>query len=351
MLSSTLILSSLNFNPKAKSNHPSNICPSLKAPFNISFKWTSYNQNHAQPPSLTMKTIWILSGKKNLLHDDNIEEIETEPELRPSKNSILLANSDASVSSISSCDTLVSPTTTSKGLRLSSPSLGVIKERQDATVDSFFVGDSSLDSLAGETESEFQERRRTTYSFCSNSLPEAVTSHTLKRRIISNLPTDPIRVTSPPKPSEESSSPGFSCNICFDTASNPVLTLCGHLFCWPCLHRWLVSQYRNPLCPVCKAGCGKDKVIPVYGRGSEEKDPRNSESIPDRPKGQRPKPQPAQSYGGWGRVFGMGADFGTGTSPFNVHAGLGFFPTLTFQYTPEHGAQFHTNGIPFLILF
>ena len=25
----------------------------------------------------------------------------------------------------------------------------------------------------------------------------------------------------------------FECNICLDTASQPVVTLCGHLFCWP----------------------------------------------------------------------------------------------------------------------
>ncbi|KAI9296998.1 hypothetical protein K502DRAFT_323506 [Neoconidiobolus thromboides FSU 785] len=93
---------------------------------------------------------------------------------------------------------------------------------------------------------------------------------------------------------EPSTNSGFSCNICFDTASNPVLTLCGHLYCWSCLHLWLRSQPQNPLCPVCKAGCGKDKVIPVYGRGSDMKDPRLEESIPERPKGQRPEANSAR---------------------------------------------------------
>ncbi len=31
----------------------------------------------------------------------------------------------------------------------------------------------------------------------------------------------------------------FECNICLDTASLPVVTLCGHLYCWPCLSSWL----------------------------------------------------------------------------------------------------------------
>ena len=29
----------------------------------------------------------------------------------------------------------------------------------------------------------------------------------------------------------------FECNICYDVAESPVVTLCGHLYCWPCLYR------------------------------------------------------------------------------------------------------------------
>ena len=36
----------------------------------------------------------------------------------------------------------------------------------------------------------------------------------------------------------------FECNICFDAAKDPVVTQCGHLYCWSCLH-----QVR-PLCEV-----------------------------------------------------------------------------------------------------
>lgn len=43
---------------------------------------------------------------------------------------------------------------------------------------------------------------------------------------------------------------------------------------WSCLHQWLEAQHQNPTCPVCKAGCAQDKVIPIYGRGKEQLDPR-----------------------------------------------------------------------------
>ncbi|KAL2523578.1 E3 ubiquitin-protein ligase RMA1 [Abeliophyllum distichum] len=31
----------------------------------------------------------------------------------------------------------------------------------------------------------------------------------------------------------------FDCNICLDSAHDPVVTLCGHLYCWPCIYKWL----------------------------------------------------------------------------------------------------------------
>ncbi|KIY95969.1 RING finger protein [Monoraphidium neglectum] len=84
----------------------------------------------------------------------------------------------------------------------------------------------------------------------------------------------------------------FECNICLDLAKEPVVTLCGHLFCWPCLYRWMQVQSYTRACPVCKAGVEVDKVIPIYGRGSDF-DPRQAEAVkvqpvPPRPAGQRP---------------------------------------------------------------
>lgn len=44
---------------------------------------------------------------------------------------------------------------------------------------------------------------------------------------------------------------------------------------WPCLHQWLETRPTRQMCPVCKAAISKDKVIPLYGRGSsKQEDPR-----------------------------------------------------------------------------
>ena len=58
----------------------------------------------------------------------------------------------------------------------------------------------------------------------------------------------------------------FECNICFDIATEPVVTLCGHMYCWPCLYRWLAPPLGRTHCPVCKGLVDATKVIPLYGR-------------------------------------------------------------------------------------
>ena len=78
----------------------------------------------------------------------------------------------------------------------------------------------------------------------------------------------------------------FECNICLDTARDAVISYCGHLFCWPCLHKWIETKPNNQTCPVCKSTISRDKVIPLYGRNcNDKKDPRDK--IPPRPQGHR----------------------------------------------------------------
>lgn len=101
--------------------------------------------------------------------------------------------------------------------------------------------------------------------------------------------------------------------------------MCGHLFCWPCLHTWLETRPNRQCCPVCKSAISRDKVVPLYGRGNtKQEDPRNKK-VPPRPAGQRQEPEPAGFQGlgfgdgGFHMSFGIGAfPFGFFTSTFNI---------------------------------
>ncbi|CAI9766807.1 unnamed protein product [Fraxinus pennsylvanica] len=89
----------------------------------------------------------------------------------------------------------------------------------------------------------------------------------------------------------------FECNICFELAADPIITVCGHLYCWPCLYKWLRLHSRSQGCPVCKALIQEEKLIPLYGRGKIPTDPRSKlvpgVEIPSRPAGQRPGTAPS----------------------------------------------------------
>jgi zinc-RING finger domain len=84
----------------------------------------------------------------------------------------------------------------------------------------------------------------------------------------------------------------FSCNICLDSVVEPVVTQCGHLYCWPCLYQWLepglfpeervslgLSMYNvdwgiqnnsRRVCPVCKSPCSVPTLVPIYVRSTKE---------------------------------------------------------------------------------
>ena len=39
--------------------------------------------------------------------------------------------------------------------------------------------------------------------------------------------------------------------VCLDTASEPVITFCGHLYCWGCLYLWMKARADSgALCPL-----------------------------------------------------------------------------------------------------
>jgi len=81
---------------------------------------------------------------------------------------------------------------------------------------------------------------------------------------------------------------GFECNICLDSVIQPVVTRCGHLYCWACIYEWMQVSERRNTCPVCNAACVSEKtLIPLYARGGNSDDPRAAASsacsVPVRP--------------------------------------------------------------------
>ncbi|CAI9299565.1 unnamed protein product [Lactuca saligna] len=79
--------------------------------------------------------------------------------------------------------------------------------------------------------------------------------------------------------SENCLSTGFDCNICLDSVEDPVVTLCGHLYCWPCIYKWIKHQNsspetlvnHNPQCPVCKRDISQKTLVPLYSLGQTTK--------------------------------------------------------------------------------
>lgn len=127
------------------------------------------------------------------------------------------------------------------------------------------------------------------------------------------------------KPQENETEGRFECNICLDTAAEPVITMCGHLFCWPCIYEWIKFNEERP-CPVCKSAVTQDKLIPLYGRGNKNQtDPRTK--IPDRPQGQRTEPS-RRGQGPFHPHFFQFPDQSHQFDGFAFSGGFGFFPSL-----------------------
>ncbi|KAF5736071.1 E3 ubiquitin-protein ligase [Tripterygium wilfordii] len=154
----------------------------------------------------------------------------------------------------------------------------------------------------------------------------------------------------------------FECNICFELAQDPIVTLCGHLYCWPCLYRWLHHHSHSQECPVCKALVQEEKLVPLYGRGKTQTDPRSKSypgiNIPNRPAGQRPETAPPPGRNqlpnhGFGLMGGFvpmaTARIGNFTLA-TAFGGLSLFPSLfNFQFHgfPDATVYGTTSGFPY----
>ncbi|VVB03071.1 unnamed protein product [Arabis nemorensis] len=80
----------------------------------------------------------------------------------------------------------------------------------------------------------------------------------------------------------------FDCYICLDLAKDPVVTNCGHLYCWSCLYHWLQVSVAKE-CPVCKGEVSVKTLTPIYGRGKNKRESEEviDTKIPTRPRARR----------------------------------------------------------------
>ncbi|XP_053992475.1 uncharacterized protein LOC128883792 isoform X2 [Hylaeus volcanicus] len=155
----------------------------------------------------------------------------------------------------------------------------------------------------------------------------------------------------------------LKCNICLEDPEDPVVTRCGHLYCWICLHTWL--QRGSVECPVCKSGVTVSTVIPVYGtsnsssssndaqrqgkkrhaffqqQSENSKEPGNtsetSQPIPERPRAERHDLPPSQSPWGMHSVqfgffpFGIGVFFTSADMmSYNANKDPNLYPCFSY---------------------
>ncbi|KAL3813545.1 hypothetical protein ACJIZ3_014813 [Penstemon smallii] len=170
-------------------------------------------------------------------------------------------------------------------------------------------------------------------------------------------PTSGVPESSSSSGSDGNESGDFECNICFDLAQDPVITLCGHLYCWPCLYRWLRGHSQSHECPVCKALIDEEKLIPLYGRGKTSTDPRSKPipgvEIPNRPAGQRPETAPPPENSNFPNLVSgiMGGFIPMASTTFNnigVSAGFGgiFSPFFSVQFQSFSNARGYGESSP-----
>ncbi|KAL8140536.1 hypothetical protein V2J09_006557 [Rumex salicifolius] len=92
----------------------------------------------------------------------------------------------------------------------------------------------------------------------------------------------------------------YDCNICFSLSKDPVLTCCGHLFCWPCFYCLpSTDSYSSKECPVCQGEVLETNITPIYGAAGSSNDdnsipftpsifhPLHPVKIPPRPRARR----------------------------------------------------------------
>ncbi|KAI3444942.1 hypothetical protein Pfo_001607 [Paulownia fortunei] len=109
------------------------------------------------------------------------------------------------------------------------------------------------------------------------------------KRDSSHLVAKALEMDSEVKKADKEGGSFYDCNICLDLARDPVLTCCGHLFCWACFYQVSDVDSTSKECPVCKGEVSDSTIIPIYGNGGSERvcETESGLKIPPRPKARR----------------------------------------------------------------
>ena len=103
----------------------------------------------------------------------------------------------------------------------------------------------------------------------------------------SSTTNNPVRDQSNNNQNETPNVSSFECKICMSVANKPVVTHCGHQYCWNCIYTWSEHKKSKTIdCPVCHFIFDIDKVIPLYTteNSSNPTNQSQQEPAPERPR-------------------------------------------------------------------
>jgi len=149
---------------------------------------------------------------------------------------------------------------------------------------------------------------------------------TMETKIIEEIPQPEVQeVPVAENTTENKVDPSFNspleCNICYEEATEPVTTHCGHIFCWSCVYKWIEVKYNSAECPNCKNMITKEKLIPLYPKNydTDKKNSDNPTGVPKRPLAAREENN---------RGLGHGLFTGINFRSRNFAVTIGCLPTL-----------------------
>ena len=100
----------------------------------------------------------------------------------------------------------------------------------------------------------------------------------------------------------------WTCPLCDKSLKSPVVTRCGHIFCWPCISKALEG---SEVCPTCNKTVARGDLVPIYGQTGETntdapRPPRQPQEPPPNEEEEAIRQQPGRMrFGNWDIDFQM----------------------------------------------